>query len=87
MCRSMIRDFVPAARIASSSAGNLADAFADDKEGRFRFKAPQELEHARRVGRVRSIVDREPDFAPGRFEMSAAPAPTTDNSPPASGRG
>ena len=50
-------------------------AFADDKKGRFRFEAPQHFEHARRVDRVRSVVDREPDFAPGRFEMRHDRAP------------
>ena len=50
-------------------------AFADDKKGRLRFEAPQNFEHARRVDRVRPVVDREPDFALGGLEMRHDPAP------------
>jgi len=49
--------------------GKFRGAFADDKEGRPRSIALQDFEHARRVQRVRSIVDREPNFASLRFEI------------------
>jgi hypothetical protein len=53
---------------------NMAD-IEDKTMSDGRFIQPEDFEHARSVNWVRSVINREPDFALGGLEMGHDPAP------------
>ena len=75
MRRRMIRHLMSCRADCLQFRREFRGALADDKESRLRFEALQNLEQARRMDRIGSVVDREPDFPLGSPKMGQNRSP------------